>query len=275
MTGRGKGGKGLGGYCKTFVPPEDELKRARKDREYESSKRRKMTIVTTIEPHKSEVFSDIFIQTHLCAPTKGVNKRLTSLLSGQLVTHRCNYKCFQFVPRLVFENAFDFISCLQPSENGNYKLPFIHRTCDERCSEETRDYALNIIDEFISEQDSFQSHDLIVLPSPRKNSHRSGVGVEINFFEFKSCGKLCYFVTDYYMSEACFLLLNDVEYVFGGHYGGHPFFGLPTVRYENSDGSSPEILPIDEEDAITAITLPNILTHFREFMHGLIADQYH
>src|SRR3989338_3227471 len=243
MSGRGKGGRGLGQLpvYASGIPPLDDLKRSRDEREQFKTKKRKILNKTQISNNNFEDLSFGFVSA--AQSDESLNRELMNFkagvqLSDKLCEHSCHDdKCFRKCPKINWNSLPDF-DCnyvVEPSEEGGLTFTSMqqHQICDEGCSEETIDYILRIVDEFIAEQEDFEA-----MPVTR-------IRDEASVFEFKSCGKRCVYVRheegEY---EVCFLLISDLEFVFGGYSGGHPFYGTPVLRYDNSDGSSPAIIPV-------------------------------
>src|SRR3989338_1007833 len=102
MSGRGKGGRGLGQLpvYASGVPPLDDLKRSRDEREYFKTKKRKIFNKTQISNNNFEDLSFRFVSAAQSDESL-MNFKAGVQLSDKLCEHSCHDdKCFRKCPKI-------------------------------------------------------------------------------------------------------------------------------------------------------------------------------
>ncbi|KAG2381495.1 hypothetical protein C9374_006484 [Naegleria lovaniensis] len=216
----------------------------------------------------------------IASSTTSVKSReLFQWLHLKLSSHKCTAACFRHIPKIDFENIIGTIleNPTKVIETGRTEKN-IYSVCDEACDEEDRQMAFDILKEF--EQDCEQ-FDLVErsLKSTSNNPYGFGTSCEYHFYEYRYCGKVCYYLREEQF-DMCLLLMNRDEFLYLGQQGAHAFYGLPHFSYVNSDGSSPNVyeewkdnFSFDDENQV--LELGKLLSQVHEFLTGVTANDYH
>ncbi|EFC40227.1 predicted protein [Naegleria gruberi] len=181
-------------------------------------------------------FSDLMIISYDDDDDENINsnnngKESFVMLQKKLARHVCNEGCFAHLPVINYRHLFvdSHHECLEVGPS--------HNLLDEKCEKSYSKLAIEILDEFIRESDSFvgivnKIHFLE--PNSLYFSENNIDRLDQFTIEYRKCGKICLYHKVDLDFDIIILLINKFEFLYLGNADSQAFYGMPGLTYSSS-----------------------------------------